>query len=149
MQSLLEKLLWISRVVRLARAFMGRLLQQLRALTGVGDNTTVSLTGDSRKDLLWWGRYLDHFNGIQMIIDEDSFPLELNQMLDRPYDVYAGDATPVGGGGWHGKQYWCGKLPLALQDPNIGIHLKEFWVLISFCRTLGLLVVRQDNHNVL
>ena len=40
----------------------------------------------------------DHFNGIQMIIDENPFPLDLCQMLDRPYDVYAGDATPIGGG---------------------------------------------------
>ena len=137
LQSLLGKLFWISRVVRLARVFMGRLLQQLRAMAGLGDNVKVKLSEESRKDLIWWGRYLDHFNGIQMIIDEDPFPLELCQMLDRPHDVYAGDATPVGGGGWYGKQYWCRMLPVSLQDTKLAIHLKEFWVLIASARLWG------------
>ena len=82
LQSLLGKLFWVSRVVRLARVFMGRLLQQLRAMVGLSDNAKMSLTDESKKDLLWWGRYLDHFNGIQMIIDENPLPLELCQMLD-------------------------------------------------------------------
>ena len=137
LQSLLGKLFWISRVVRLARVFMGRLLQQLRTMSTVGDNVKVKLSEESRKDLKWWGRYLDHFNGVQMIIEEDPFPLELSQMLDKPYEVYAGDATPVGGGGWYGNQYWCRMLPRDLQDTTIGIHLKEFWILIVSARLWG------------
>ena len=72
-----------------------------------------------------------------MIMEEDPFPLELSQMLDRPYDVYAGDATPMGGGGWHGKEYWSQLLPRYLQDPAIPIHVKEFWVLVVSARLLG------------
>ena len=72
-----------------------------------------------------------------MIVEEDPFPLELSQMLDRTQEVYAGDATPVGAGGWHGTQYWCRKLPLHLQDPKLGIHLKEFWALIVSARLWG------------
>ena len=102
LQSLLGKLFWVSRVVRLARIFMGRLLQQLRDMSNMGENKKVRLSDNSRKDLKWWSRYLEHFNGITMIIEEDPFTLELSQMLDRPHDVYAGDATPMGavvGGG--------------------------------------------------
>ena len=69
---------------------MGMLLQQLRDMSGVGVNEKVKLSDDSRKDLRWWSKYLENFNGIQMIIEEDPFPLELSQMLDRPYNVYAG-----------------------------------------------------------
>ena len=131
LQSLLGKLFWVSRVVRFARVFMGRMLQQLRTMAGVGDNVKVKLADESRKDLQWWNRYLDHFNGVQLIIDEDPFPLELNQMLDRPFEVCAGDATPTGGGAWYGNQYWCRQLPKENQDLDIGIHIKEFWVVIA------------------
>ena len=137
LQSLLGKLFWISRVVRLARVFMGRLLQQLRNMAGIGDNAKVKLTDDSKKDLKWWARYLEHFNGIQMIIEEDPFPLELSQLLDKPFEVYAGDATPVGGGGWSGDQYWSRMLPRDLQDPSLPIHVKEFWCLIVSARVWG------------
>ena len=137
LQSLLGKLFWVSRVVRLARVFMGRLLHQLRTMSSLGDNVKEKLSDESRKDLKWWARYLEHFNGIQMIVEEDPFPLELSQMLDRTQEVYAGDATPVGAGGWHGTQYWCRKLPLHLQDPKLGIHLKEFWALIVSARLWG------------
>ena len=137
LQSLLGKLFWVSRVVRLARVFMGRLLHQLRTMSSLGDNVKEKLSEESRKDLKWWARYLEHFNGIQMIVEEEPFPLELSQMLDRTQEVYAGDATPVGAGGWHGTQYWCRKLPLHLQDPKLGIHLKEFWALIVSARLWG------------
>ena len=137
LQSLLGKLFWVAKVVRYARAFMGRLLQQLRTLAGTKDTTKVKLNEEARKDLRWWSRYLDHFNGIQMIVNEDPFALQLDQMLDRPFDLCAGDATPVGGGAWYGDKFWCRKLPLHLQDPSLGIHLKEFWVLIVSSRLWG------------
>ena len=117
--------------------FMGRLLQLLRSMTRISDSTKVALSAESRKDLVWWGKYLDHFNGIQMIVEEDPFLLELDQMLDRPYDVCAGDATPIGCGAWHGKQYWCRPLPRDLQDTEIPIHLKEFWTMIVSARVWG------------
>ena len=137
LQSLLGKLFWLAKVVRLARAFMGRLLQQLRSMANSKDMCKVKLSDESRKDLKWWSRYLDHFNGIQMIIDEDPFLLELDQMLDRPFDLCAGDATPTGAGAWHGRHFWCRKLPVHLQDPQIPIHLKEFWVVIVSARLWG------------
>ena len=72
-----------------------------------------------------------------MIVNDDPIPLSLEQLLDEPHKVYAGDATPTGGGAWHGKQYWCGPLPISLQDTKIPIHLKEFWVLIVSAKMWG------------
>ena len=137
LQSLLGKLFWISRVVRFARIFMGRLLQQLRNMSELGDNVKRKLSEETKKDLKWWDRYVEHFNGVQMIVEEDPFPLELSQMMDTPHKVCAGDATPGGGGAWHGNQYWCRQLPQNLRDPALGIHLKEFWVLIVSARLWG------------
>ena len=137
LQSLLGKLFWVARVIRFARVFMGRLLAQLRSMSGQAEKFKVKLTDESRKDLLWWQRYLDHFNGIQMIIEEDPFPLDLDQMLDRPFELCAGDATPTGCGAWYGTQYWCRSFPSVLQDPAIPIHLKEFWWIIVSARLWG------------
>ena len=137
LQSLLGKLFWVSRVVRLSRVFMGRLLQLLRDMATTGDNIKVKLPVEARKDLRWWDRFLDHFNGIQMITEEDPFPLELSQLLDKPFQVYAGDATPMGGGGFYGKQYWSRLLPRKLQDPSIPIHVKEFLILIVSSKLWG------------
>ena len=137
LQSLLGKLFWVAKVVKFARVFMGRLLQQLRTMGESSENPKVRLTEESKKDLKWWARYLEHFNGIQLIIEEDPFNLSLSQMMDRPADLCAGDATPVAGGAWYGGYFWCRKLPHHLQDPAIPIHLKEFWVIIASARLWG------------
>lgn len=137
LQSILGKLFWISKVVVHARPFMGRLLAQLRTMTNLKDGKKVKLTEESRKDILWWKQYLDTFNGISMIVNEDPIPLSLEQLLDTPHEVYAGDATPTGGGAFYDHEYWCRMLPHDLQDPQIPIHLKEFWVMIVSAKQWG------------
>ena len=137
LQSLLGKLFWVAKVVMHARAFMGRLLHQLRSITSIPDNKKVKLLDESKKDILWWSEYLDRFNGINMLVNDDPIPLSLEQLLDSPYEVCAGDATPTGGGAWHGNEYWSEELPRILQDPSIPIHLKEFWVMIVSSKLWG------------
>ena len=116
---------------------MGRLLGQLRMMTNIKDYKKVKLMDESRKDILWWSRFLEVFNGINMIVNEEPIPLSLEQLLDDPHGLCAGDATPTGGGAWHGREYWCGALPLHLQDPSIPIHIKEFWILIVSAKLWG------------
>ena len=137
LQSLLGKLFWVSKVVRYARAFMNRLLGLLRSMTTVKDCKKVKFCTEVKRDIKWWGKYLEDFNGITMIINEDPIPLSYEQLLDSPHNIMAGDATPTGGGAWHGNQYWSEPLPLFLQDPQIGIHLKEFWVTIVSAKLWG------------
>jgi hypothetical protein len=137
LQSLLGKLFWVAKVVRNARPFMGRLLAQLRTITNLKEGKKVKLSDESKKDILWWNKFLDRFNGISMIVNEDPIPLTYEQLLDDPHSICAGDATPTGGGAWHGREYWCGALPLELQDPQVPIHLKEFWVLIVSAKQWG------------
>ena len=137
LQSLLGKLFWVAKVVRHSRAFMGRLLEQLRSVSKLHDSKKIKLSEESRKDIKWWSSYLEVFNGISMIINEDPIPLSYEQLLDTPHDIMAGDATPTGGGAWHGKEYFSGSLPIHLQDPQLPIHLKEFWVLIVAAKQWG------------
>ena len=117
LQSILGKLFWVAKVVKYSRAFMGRLLAQLRAISGIPDHKKVKLLDESRKDIMWWAEYLEKFNGINLIINDDPIPLSYEQLLDSPFDICAGDATPTGGGAWHGEEYWSEMLSKLLQDP--------------------------------
>ena len=106
-------------------------------MVGMQDNKKVKLLNETRKDILWWATFLDHYNGIEMIANEDPIQLSYHQLLESPHDICAGDATPVGGGAWHGYAYWSCLLPVELQDPQIPIHVKEFWVLIVSAKLWG------------
>ena len=133
---------------------MGRLLAQLRSMADDKDSKKVKLHDESRKDILWGRTYLDTFNGISMIVNDDPIPLSFSQLLDSPHDICAGDATPTGGGAWHGKEYWCGDLPEHLKDPRIPIHQKEFWTMIVSAKLWGdtwtgrCIVIYCDNDSV-
>ena len=52
LQSILGKLLWVSKVVKHSQPFMRRLLQQLRDMKDIPDTKRVPLSTDSRKDIL-------------------------------------------------------------------------------------------------
>ena len=137
LQSLLGKLFWIGRVVKHSRVFLGRMLEQLRSMAGKPDNKRQKIQAETRKDIKWWATFLEHYNGVEIITNEDPIKLSYQQLLDTPHDICAGDATPTGGGAWHGYEYWCGPLPVDLQDPQLPIHVKEFWVLIVSAKVWG------------
>ena len=137
LQSLLGKLFWIAKVVKHARVFLGRMLEQLRSMAGMQYNKKSKLSDEARKDIVCWATFLEKCNGIHMITNEDPIQLSYHQLLDSPHDICAGDATPLGGGAWHGYEYWCGFLPEELQDPQVPIHVKEFWVLIVSSKLWG------------
>ena len=137
LQSLLGQLFWVSKCVRHSRVFMGRLLAQLRELSAKPDNFRIKLSDDCRKDLMWWDRFLKVFNGIVMIKNEEAIPLPIEQLIDKPSDIVAGDATLTGGGAWHGNLYWSRQFPFQLCDPKIPVHVKEFLVVIVSIKLWG------------
>ena len=137
LQSLLGKLFWVSRVVQHSRTFMGRLLAQLREMSGKPDNMKVKLSDDCRKDLLWWRFFIKEYNGITMIEKEDAIKLPLSQLLDQPSTICVGDATLTGGGAWHAHSYWSCQFPHLLRDHKIPVHVKEFLVVIVSTKLWG------------
>ena len=130
LQKLLGKLFWVSRCVRFSRGFMGRLLSQLQEMHSLPDHKKVKLSPGSTEDIKWWSRYLRRFNGVEMLYPSDPLYLSLDQLLDTDALVNCGDAQMQGGGAYFASQYWSRPFPVWLQDPNIPIHLKEFWTVV-------------------
>ena len=130
LQQLLGKLFWVSRCVKYSRGFMSRLLNQLASMHSISDNKKVPILPECRLDILWWSRYLRRFNGVECMYNDDPMDLSLDQLLDSSALVNCGDAQPMGGGAYFASEYWSQPFPRWLQDPEIGIHIKEFWVVL-------------------
>ena len=137
LQSILGKLFWISKVVRHSRAFMGRLLQQLRDMKNLPDTKRVPLSDDCERDILWWKTYLKDFNGVNAMVNDDDILQSLDELMTSDLYVCAGDATLWGGGAWFGSQYWSQQFPDFLRPREIPVHIKEFWTLIASCWLWG------------
>ena len=130
LQQLLGRLFWVSRCIRFSRGFMSRLLTQLKSMHTLPDQKKAPLSEDCKEDIKWWSRYIRRFNGTEMIYNSDPIDLTLDQLLDSSAIVNCGDAQPMGGGSYCGEEYWSRPFPRWLQDPQIPIHLKEFYVVL-------------------
>ena len=80
---------------------------------------------------------MEHYNGVNLIVNDDPIQLSYQQLLEDPHEICAGVATPTRGGAWHGREYWSEELPAHLKDPCIPIHLKEFWIIIISAKLWG------------
>ena len=65
LQSLVGKLIFISKCVRQSRIFIARILILLRKV--LFNHHHVNLTAEFRKDIVWWRRFLRAYNGVSMI----------------------------------------------------------------------------------
>ena len=137
LQQLLGRLFWISRCVRFSRPFMGRLLQQLRDIHSQPDQKRSPLAEGSAQDIAWWDRYLKRFNGVELIYNDQPLALSLDQLLETSALVNCGDAQMWGGGAYYGGEYWSRSFPTWLKNPDIGIHIKEFYVVLVSCLLWG------------
>ena len=84
LQSLLGKLIWVSKAVQFSRVFVSRIINEIRELKT--QKQKVTLSNDIKKDILWWKNFMASFNGVQMMI-----PNNVSCQI-------AGDACPSGMG---------------------------------------------------
>jgi len=122
-QSLVGKLQFTARCVPAGRLFISRMLDLLRGLKSQGHRRRVS--GEFRKDLLWWSRFIDSFSGISMMLDQ--------QWLS-PDTIISTDACLTGGGGWTEGEYFGFVFPGFVQDKNWHINTLELLVLMVALR---------------
>ena len=81
LQSILGKLIWISKVVRYSRCFVSRIISTLKH-----QKQKTTLTEAVKKDFKWWAKFLNVFNGVELLVTTTVF------------DSVLGDACPMGGG---------------------------------------------------
>ena len=125
LQSVLGKLMWVSKVVRFSRCFVARIIGVLKGLKS--QKQKVTLDENVRKDFLWWSVFLPVYNGIEILVPNTVFCTVI------------GDATLQGGGSWNEREeeYFSRKFPLHLRHHHVYIHLKEFLVAIVSTKLWG------------
>ena len=125
LQSILGKLMWVSKAVKYSRCFVSRIISETKSLSSQKQKTTLS--HELRKDLLWWYHYMCVFNGVELLVTE-LVSIEA-----------AGDACPAGMGAWNksNHEYYSCRFPFYLMDPAIPIHIKEFICIIISVKIWG------------
>ena len=125
LQSILGKLLWVSKTVRFSRIFVSRIIAEIRKLSKQSKKTVQST--EIRKDFLWWSNFIEISDGVEII-----------PAPTVSFAVY-GDACVQGGGGWNPStsEYFSLRFPHNLLSSDIPIHIKEFYILILEFRSLG------------
>ena len=125
LQSVLGKLLWVSKTVKFSRVFVARIIAETRKLQRQSEKTVLS--NDIRKDFLWWHNFLEVFNGVELI-----------PPIGPTLAIY-GDACPQSGGSWNESvaEYFSLDFPTYLCSADTPIHTKEFIVVILSARLWG------------
>ena len=140
-QQLVGKLNFVSRCVRPGRVLVSRLLNFLRAMS---PNKNYVVPEEVRKDVIWWNRYLDQFNGITMMPMED---------WSEPDAVIEVDACLSGSGGinWVSGEVFHEEFPEEVMKHGFDINVLEMLTLTialklwGYCLKGKLLMIHCDN----
>ena len=108
-ESLIGKLQFMAKCVKVGRIFLARLIQWIR---GMDRHSEYSIPMEAKKDITWWGRCAQQFNGISLIW------LHKYPVVDN---VVVTDACLIGYGGTYKEQYFRGRFPEKLKGCNIAL----------------------------
>ena len=117
-ESIIGKLQFASKCIKPGRTFISRLINWLRGMNRQGQHR---IPLEARKDLAWWGKFLERYNGVSM--------LWLHKQ-PQPDAVIASDACPKGYGATCGSQYFHRSFPQEMRNSNIA-HLEMLAVLAA------------------
>ena len=115
LQSLLGKLLYVTKCVRASRPFLNRMLDTLRA---AHKQDTIVIDCEFRRDLNWFTNFLPKFNGVAFF---SHTPIHTHVELD---------ASLQGLGAMCGQQIYAIALPKGYQNYNI-VHLEMINILVA------------------
>ena len=106
-ESLIGKLQFMAKCIKPGRIFVARLINWMKTLNRQGKHR---IPLEARRDIAWWGRYLQEYNGVSIIW------MHNNPETDS---LIATDASKKGYGGTYGSEYFRGKFPKNWQEKNI------------------------------
>ena len=126
LQSLVGKLIFISKCVRQSPIFITRILILLRKVHF--NHHHVNLTAEFRKDIAWWRRFLRAYNGVSMISAAQ---------WSSPGEVFTTDACLTGCGGLCGDQYFHAVFPSLVVQQTLDINCLELLTIIVALKLWG------------
>ena len=141
LQSLVGKLVFVSKCVRQSRVFIARILALLGKLRH--NHHHANLTAEFRKDLGWWRRFLREYNGVSMI--------NIAQWTS-PDEVFSTDACLAGCGGVCDGQYFHAGFPPFISQQTLNISSLELLTIVVALKLWGArwaglrITVRCDNE---
>ena len=108
-ESLIGKLQFIAKCIKAGRIFPGRFINWIR---GMNRKKQYSIPLEARKDIAWWARFVQQYNGVSMM-----------WLLKEPTTdaILQTDACSKGYWGIFGNQYFRGRFPKEVQSKNIAI----------------------------
>ena len=118
-QSLLGKLSFVSKCVRPARVFVNRLLVAVR--NNLPNSARITVSGDIKRDIYWWFRFLPKYNGVSMIVSEE---------WSVPDGVISTYACLSGCGGVCGESFFHAVFPEFIQEQKLHINALEILALL-------------------
>jgi hypothetical protein len=123
LQSLIGKLQYAAKCVRASRIFISRLLVQLAKLNGQSHKFTISR--EFRKDLNWWSRFMESFNGVTLIGD---------MAWTTPDGEFATDACLTGCGGANRGTFFRAMFPDYILAKELHISALELLTVLLAVR---------------
>lgn len=118
-QSLVGKLNFIACCVKPGRIFISRILNFLREFKEGVSSLVVPF--ELKKDLSWWSKFLDVYNGISILNIEE---------WTEPDEFLASDACLVGCGGVCQKNFFHCEFPWFIQEQHLHINALELLTVI-------------------
>ena len=123
LQSLIGKLVFISKCVFASRIFICRMLESLRTLKA--QHHRFKLSAEFKKDLKWWSKFLSIYNGVTYIP---------KMVWEDPDMVVSTDACLTGCGGWCSDQYFSTKFPADVIEKSFHINVLEILTILIALR---------------
>ena len=126
LQSLIGKLVFVSKCVRQSRIFLSRLLAQLRVMKY--NHHHFRLSSEFKKDISWWRRFIRVYNGVTLI------SLSPWSSVDH---VFSTDACLTGGGGLCDDEYFHFRFPDNILELDKDINCLELLTIVIACKLSG------------
>ena len=117
-ESLIGKLQFIEKCIKVGRVFLSRLIQWIRHMNR---STEYPIPQEARKDIAWWGRCAANYNRVSIIW------LHKDPMVDN---LLATDACLTGYGGTRHNEYFRARFPKEYKGLNLA-YLEILAVMVT------------------
>ena len=126
LQSLVGKLVFVSKCVRQSRVFIARILRLLRKVTF--NHHHISLNSEYGKDIQWWCKFLRAYNGVSMTTSNN---------WSSSGEVFTTDACLMGCGGIYARYYFHKEFPEVISIQRLDINSLELLTIVVALKLWG------------